>query len=118
MKRAPSIKKHKHDNAFYCGSKQCRKSAWATPEYMESSDWEAVARVIEILKSNNVEEFSLFVRSASGTPFFDRVIGWPEGYRYCYENYEYVRSTAMPTLVKHDLPKLCESLLLHTNTPR
>lgn len=105
------MKKHKDDSSFYCGSKQCRKSAWDTPEYLTTNDWLFCGKVIEVLESGTGHDlFSLlYGRSCCNqwdiSAFFNRVVGWPEGARYCQKE-SYVVTTAFDSLKQHSLSRL------------
>jgi hypothetical protein len=100
---------------FFCYKKNCQKSAWKTPEYLTSEDWELAERVIAVLERNpeSLKLFTVLYEDFSlGQAFFNRVIGWPEGFNYC-RSLEYLGKTAIPSLTKHTLPKLKAAVNLH-----
>ena len=98
------------ENPFFCAKKKCRKTAWDTPEYMTEEDWDFLEKVITVLETGTPKKFSNLVWKdhGRGKDFFNRVIGWPEGYVYC-QNLDYCESTAFRGLKKHDLPKMKKS---------
>lgn len=77
---------------------------------MEQADWRNASRLVEILEGNDVAGFVAFINKV-GKRFFDMVLGWPEGYNYCLRSYNYCVKSAMPGMIKHDLPKLKSALL-------
>lgn len=82
---------------FFSYSKGCRKTAWETPEYLTTGDYEYIQDIIPLLESNKIEELRTYMfptifdgdidsrrtRQEQTKDFFDRVIGWPEGNSYC-----------------------------------
>ena len=91
MKKQTTTKRDEHP--FFCRKKQCRKTAWQTPEYLTEQDWLTLKKVIDIITSGDLGAFCCFVSNTKGSSdFFYRVIGWPEGYRYC-QSYSYCEKT-------------------------
>lgn len=75
--------KTKPFSEFYCYEKQCRKTAWGTPEYLTDRDKE---NIIELCSKETFEEFDEALAKLSDRDrhaFFNRIIGWPEGFVYC-----------------------------------
>lgn len=105
------MKKKQDDHPFYCKLKQCRKTAWDTPEYITGVDKMFMRQVVVLLAKDDADGlYSLFQSNRKASKdFFCRVIGWPEGYSYC-QRIEYVRVTALRILKKNDLPRLEEYL--------
>ncbi len=103
-------------NRFYCAKKMCRKTAWDTPEYMEKADWDFLTKLIPRLEVGNAEKVhNLFLKhiivGTTTADFFDRVIGWPEGFVYCAD-IQYFKTTGIGCLQKQ-LPLLKGALGLH-----
>lgn len=82
-------------NPFYCYKKQCRKTAWDTPEYLVPTDFEFVAGLLPFLESGDKAGarnylFPLIANSEERMAhekivqdFFYHVIGCPELRGYC-----------------------------------
>lgn len=94
---------------FFCKKKQCRKTAWVTPEYMSQNDWLFLKQIIDILENGTaIQLYDLLWDKQNQTltkNFFNHTIGWPEGHTYCLEE-SYVVKTAFAGLKTHDLPLL------------
>lgn len=105
------MSKKKDDHPFYCWAKQCRKTAWDTPEYITDVDRMMMRQVLVLLNQDDADGlYSLFQSNRKATEdFFNRVIGWPEGFAYCNEM-KYVSTTGMRMIMKYDLPKMEEYL--------
>lgn len=102
----------KNNHPFYCFKKNCRKTAWDTPEYLTNIDWANLRDVIKIIKKKDFNDFWSFVVLAPGSKdFFNRVLGWPEGWVYS-QNVVYCEKTAIPMLFK-DLSKMQKSIDNH-----
>jgi len=109
-------------SSFYCYKKQCRKTIWDTPEYINKADRKVIARLIECLEKpdfNGYEAFNKILNSANKVSkvtgkvtervyqmFFDRVIGWPEGVRYYMRGSESYRSSYYNLLQEETLKKI------------
>lgn len=104
------------DHPFYCYKKKCRKTAWDTPEYLNQSNWDDLKNVIEWIEKGDSYKFWLFVstRGDRAQNFFNKVVGWPEGYNYCQE-VSYCEKTALPMFAKHDLAWMKNALTLNQN---
>jgi hypothetical protein len=70
------------DHPFYCRRKQCRKSVWATPEYLSDRDWRLVEGVVSAFTTGDRAAFEALLEGDGAAAFFYRVIGWPEGLNY------------------------------------
>jgi hypothetical protein len=96
---------------FYDEIKHCRKTAWNTPEHLTEQDIETIKKLVPILQANDLEKFYDLV--TANTPqtegLFYRILGWPEGLNYCH-SYMYCEYTALPGMIRHNLPKLMEFL--------
>lgn len=95
------------NHPFYCYKKNCRKTAWQTPEYLNKEDWEFLRQILPLININKGEEFYNFLYADINKAeiFFNRIIGWPEGFNYC-KNIKYCQKTAIPGIIKHELNKL------------
>jgi len=108
--------KNKKEHPFYCEKKQCRKTAWDTPEYLTDVDRMMIRQVVVLLNQDDADGlYSLFQSNrVASKDFFNRVIGWPEGKVYC-ENLRYVQLTAFRGLKRFDLPRLQKYLQDYDN---
>ncbi len=97
---------------FFCHKKKTRKTAWNTPEYLTEKDWKDLENVIQLSESNNLNGFNRFVNGDS-RDFFYRVIGWPEGYRYCRESDQMCKNTLPFT---HEIVRMKEALAKYKNS--
>jgi hypothetical protein len=98
MKKQTTTKRDEHP--FFCEKKKCRKTAWATPEYLIPQDWENLSEMIQIISSGDLAAFCRFVSNKKGSSdFFYRVIGWPEGFRYC-QSYNYCEKTGFQSVAR------------------
>jgi hypothetical protein len=113
-------------SSFYCYKKQCRKTLWDTPEYINKADRKVIARLIECLEKpdlNGYEAFNKILNSANKVSkvtgkvtekvyqmFFDRVVGWPEGVRYYMRGSESYRSSYCNWLQENSLDKIKSAL--------
>lgn len=82
---------------FYCYKKKCRKTAWDTPEYLTPKDWEFLEQVVaavsagtegsegKVLRVLFGNKTDFHAESSIDRDFFNRVIGWPEGWNYCQD---------------------------------
>ncbi len=105
----------KTEHPFYCDKKKCRKTAWGTPEYLTEDDWKAVKEFVDIAETKDADKaFELMWNLKDTESFFNRVLGWPEGYNYC-QSREYWDITAFPGIVKHNLDKLINALNIYDN---
>lgn len=82
---------------FFSYNRNCRKTAWETPEYLTLLDYDYIQDVIPLLEANKIEELRDYMfptifdgdidsrrtRQEQTEDFFNRVIGWPEGHSYC-----------------------------------
>lgn len=112
---------------FFCYKKQCRKTAWETPEYLTESDWQFVEELIKALEAKDKAAFDkiLYFRP-KGYPhvkegyedrdyiFFNRVMGWPEGKGY-YCRMSSDNHTYFNGFFTHELPNLKKALDNHRN---
>lgn len=93
------------ESSFYCPKKKCRKTAWDTPEYLTAEDWNTLEKVIGISERRDPMELYRFVSTDSNSrAFFNRVIGWPEGYSYCLK-IGYCEFQSKQGFMKHTLEK-------------
>ena len=113
---AKKVKTH----PFYCYKRNCRKSAWKTPEYMEESDWLFLRKIVATLEQDDPKEFADLLddncfshTNADYENFFNRAVGWPEGARYCTDR-EYVVKTAFRG-IKRNHPELKKAVEDHFN---
>lgn len=86
-------------NSFYCAKKQCRKTAWDTPEYLTEEDWEYAEKVLKVLDKGTADKLYdvLWKDEKLAKRFFNQTMGWPEGYVYC-QDHDYVKRTAFGCL--------------------
>ena len=107
----------KKDSPFFCYKKNCRKTAWNTPEYLSPEDWAFLDKVVDILEHKDGDTLFEFLWEdyQMGIRFFNHMIGWTEGDVYCRER-RYVVITAFPGLVRHDLPKMKQALTSHNES--
>lgn len=100
----------KNDHPFFCYKKRCRKTAWDTPEYLTAEDW---ALCTKVLTAKTGLDYAMFILEAftCGTAegFFNRVLGWPEGYHYC-RTASYIEFSAWPGFFKHEREKLKQAV--------
>lgn len=100
----------KKDHPFFCYKKNCRKTAWDTPNYLNKEDWENLNKIIQVIEDKDYYFLWYFTTTNKGAEdFFNRVIGWPEGYNYCF-NLSFCEKTAIHGLYKHELPKMKKAL--------
>jgi len=99
---------------FYSYSKQCRKTAYDTPEYLNENDKVTLTELIHCLQTNDISRFHALARGNNNQGLFWRILGWPEGLNYCYD-YEFCVLSAMPGLIRHELPKLLAGVPVYTN---
>jgi hypothetical protein len=103
----------KDDHQFFCTKKRIRKTAWDTPEYLTDDDW-ALSR--KILTAKTGLDFTVAIleafknRTAEG--FFNRVLGWPEGFHYCRST-SFIENSVWPGFVQHERDKLRISVDQH-----
>lgn len=92
----------KQDHPFYCYKKNCQKSVWNTPEYLDEDDWINLGVIIDFLEKNDIESFYDFVKTPDEAVknFFYRVIAWPEGKIYCQDK-KYFELSGFPGIKKH-----------------
>ena len=97
---------NKEDHPFYCHKKRTRKTAWDTPEYLTDADWELAAKMV-VVKTGLDYAGAILDAFNEGTAegFFNRVLGWPEGFHYCRST-SFVESSAWPGFVQHEREKL------------
>ena len=98
----------KKEHPFFCHKKNCRKTAWDTPEYLTANDKENTKKLVRVLQGQDATELWTFINlltTGEKKGLFYRVLGWPEGLHYC-ESPEFCERTAFDGLKKHDLKKL------------
>lgn len=98
---------------FYCTKKKCRKTAWDTPEYLTNEDWEVSKRVLTAKTGLDLAMILLEAfmnHTAEG--FFNRVLGWPEGYHYC-RSASFIERSMWPGFVQLERPKLQAAVEAH-----
>ncbi len=96
------------DHPFYCYKKQCRKTAWETPEYLTVGDLALLERLEGVQTEAEFHELAYASReTAEG--FFYRVIGWPEGVRYMQGDLAY-REHVGWVMVKRSIYRALASL--------
>lgn len=104
--------KKSQGNRFYCARKRCRKTAWETPEYLTQADWKFLKSLlpdIQCLNPAALWQTLWFHHNFLLTrDFFDRVMGWPEGYVYC-QDFNYFKIAGVLVFQKN-FHKLKESL--------
>jgi hypothetical protein len=112
------MKKNEY-HPFFCFKKNCRTTAWDTPEYLDAEAWELVRVAIEALETNDKKKFDDNLYKLNWTKaesksevFFNRALGWPEGKTY-YAQAQTEFYFAM--IQKKDLPKLKEA---YANRPQ
>lgn len=96
----------KNNHPFYCQKKKCRKTAWDTPEYLTAEDWDLSKKVLTAKTGLDYAMILLEAfldRTAEG--FFNRVLGWPEGFHYC-RSASYIEHSAWPGFFTHERAKL------------
>jgi hypothetical protein len=107
------MKTKKTEHPFYCDKKKCRKTAWGTPEYLTEDDWKAVKEFVDIAETKDADKAFNFIWNLKNLKdtqsFFNRVLGWPEGYTYC-QSKSFWEKTAFPGIVKHNLDDLKSTL--------
>lgn len=105
------------NSSFYCPKKQCRKTAWDTPEYLTEVDWAFVERAIFFLK--NVDKSGLYFafksNPSAARSFFHSAIGWPEGLSHC-NSLSYFEATGFRCIVRF-LPELKTAHAKYRNEP-
>lgn len=108
------MSKRKEEHPFFCHKKQCRKTAWDTPEYLTEEDWGFAEEFVRLVKTGDGQKAFDWIWDRDhvkhAEAFFNRVLGWPEGHVYCRENSYWLR-TAVPGLLAHSLPKLEQALV-------
>jgi len=110
------MKNKKTEHPFFCNKKNCRKTAWDTPEYLSEDDWKAIEGFVNIALTMNADKAFEFIWSLTDTKsFFYIVLGWPEGLNYCQSS-SYWANSAFPGIVKHTLDKLQNALNLHNSS--
>lgn len=104
------------DHPFFCFKKQCRKTAWDTPEYLTVEDWAFLREILPYIEKGDPDDVyrTLFrtARYSQTEGFFYRVLGWPEGLNYCH-NIGYLTKCGLPMIRKNNLPKLLQALAEH-----
>jgi len=99
-------------STFYDEKKQCRKSVFTTPEHITDQDW-AFMRLLISAATKGIDNvyFALYGRQPEDQcrAFFDRMIGWPEGYGYCRDLQYW--SSAGAAMVQSQLLKIADMLL-------
>jgi len=105
--------KTKHsDHPFFCHTKQVHKTAWETPEYLTEKDWRDLRIVVRLSVLKDLSGFIRFVNGES-KDFFYRVIGWPEGFRYCQQSAQMCANVLPFT---HEIGKMKKALADHFGT--
>ena len=104
----------KKDHPFFDFKKNCRKTAWDTPEHLNDNDWQFIRKLLFYIENNSPDDFfrELWSNYPLANDFFNRALGWPEGFHYCKDS-GYVEKTALPSLKTHDLHKLRNALAKH-----
>ena len=113
-------------SCFYCYKKQCRKTLWDTPEYINKADRKVIASLIECLEKPDLNSYEAFNKILNGANkvskvsgkvtekvyqmFFNRVVGWPEGVRYYTKGSESYKSSYYNWLQKNSLDKIKSAL--------
>lgn len=106
------LTKEQKEHPFFCYKIKGRKTAWDTPEYLNEQDWESCRKFINFQAG---QELLIWILSGAAEieDFFNRCLGWPEGYVYCM-NSETMCTTALAgkhgeTTVKQLLATALES---------
>lgn len=86
--KKPTRKQKEKEHPFFCYKKNCRKTAWDTPEYLTQADYNFIQGLIPFLKTEDKQGcmnylYPMGEKWTNTVAFFDRVMGWPEGYGYC-----------------------------------
>ena len=103
----------KKQSPFYCYKRNCRKTAWDTPEYMTPEDWATLKQFRDAIVSKNLDAFmALTDNREAWSAFFNRMIGWPEG-AVCCQDSVFARRTFFPMVSNHMLPKIEQVLQSH-----
>ena len=105
-------------SSFFDYKKNCRKSAWATPEHLSDEDWAFTRAVVKELEGGTPDSLFALIWEDYGhaMAFFNRILGWPEGLVYCQE-LSYVHKCAFAGLQRHDLPRLKEAIAKNNPAP-
>lgn len=101
---------------FYDEKKQCRKTAWDTPEHLSDRDWDFIAHVLLCMSGRAVVSFWRLLNTRDGLAFLYRAIGWPEGANYC-RDLSYFKTTGFPGLLRMQ-PKLLQAFKAHQQLER
>ena len=106
-----ATKKQKQFHPFFCHIKNCRKTAWDTPEYMSEEDWTFLEKVYHLIKNNDVYTFVWLQHDTDiWKNLFNHMLGWPEGITYCQDS-KYVEIAYFKS--KHNLLNIEKALFLH-----
>lgn len=87
----------KDDHPFFCRKKQCRKTAWETPEYLTAADLKLLEELDGVGSEGRFHDV-VFSSAARAEGFFYRVIGWPEGLSYMRGSLQYREQTGWPAV--------------------
>ena len=92
----------KTKHPFFCNKKNCRKTAWDTPEYMSEEDWAFLERAYDIMLKKDYTAFLWlgFENPDMWRNLFNHMLGWPEGMVYCRE-IEYLKKTFLVGNFRH-----------------
>lgn len=109
----------RHEHPFHCHKKNCYKTAFNTPEYLTPADWEFLGKILKYLAGDDAERLYNFLWSIKNREntlnFFNRVVGWPEGYIYC-SSFTYFCCTGIRCLKnENSYPKLIKA---YKNRPK
>lgn len=112
--RAPAPEYYSNKSSpFYCHKKNCRKTAWETPEYLTEEDWKMVRGALAALEAGDLDAFLLAIKPDPDS-FFDRILGWPEGYQYMWRGTSKAQIFHFSCLKKHEEARLRNSLASHS----
>ena len=103
----------KNDHPFFCHKHHTRKTAWDTPEYLTDADWALAHKMVSV--TNGLDyAVSIFEAFENGTAegYFNRVLGWPEGFHYC-RSVSFIEHGAWPGFLQHERDKLKEAVEKH-----
>jgi hypothetical protein len=107
------LTKEQKNHPFFCHIKNCRKTAWDTPEYLSKNDWIFLEIVYNVMVKKDLDSFlSLQDDREMWRNLFNHMLGWPEGMIYC-RGYEYVKKCFMPAVGNNMLPNILKALESH-----
>lgn len=98
---------------FFCWKKRCRKTAWDTPEHLTDCDW-LIAQELSLATTG--AEYAKVIdtayRNGTAEALFYRVLGWPEGFRYCRSD-SFLTGPAWSGFKQHEQDKLQAAVNKH-----